>query len=439
MGREDGGTMQEQRELQQAAVDDGFVSVLKEGDLGDGEMTAVLVDDLRVLVANVGGQYFAIDAICTHERANLDQGTLHEGVVYCPLHYSAFDVRSGAALSPPAEQATSAYPVKVENGSVKISVHGGSAPPEVASGAGASAATAEEHPAERRLPWHAQLGEAIDSLRWLQRVTAVVFVALTAVRKRLTPSRLVDFLHGRWLGHSLHPALSDVPIGLWIGALLLYLLGMPDAGVILSVIGTASALGAAVTGVTDLSVAEGHERRAGVLHGLLMTAAMIIHLASAAAFYLTGSVIAAVALTAVGLLITTFGAYLGGHLVFGHGTMVNHTSWPAGPAQWVRVLEERELDSAPGRLKTVDVGDKKVIVHRTSSGRISAIHNACSHAGASLSLGQISDGVVTCPWHDSKFELSNGSVLCGPANYPQPVFEVRVVAGWIELCSSTRG
>lgn len=422
--------------------EDGFAEVLREKDLGDGDMTAVLINDRRVLVANVGGQYFALDAICTHERANLDEGVLFEGVVYCPLHYSAFDVRSGAVLSPPAERATTAYPVKVENGHVKVSLRSDLSHQDATDqpGHGDAADTVpEEHPAEPAMPWHTRLGAHIDSLSWLQHLTTATFAVLTALRTRMAPSRLLDLLHGRWLGHSLHPALSDLPIGLWIGALLLYVLGMAEAAAVLSVIGTVSALGAAVTGVTDLSVAEGHERRAGVLHGMVMTAAIVTHLASAALFYLAGAVVTAAVLTGIGMIVAVAGAYLGGHLVFGHGTMVNHTSWPPGPSQWVRVLEEAELDLAPAGLVTVDVGDKKVIVHRTRQGRISAMHNACSHAGASLSLGQIADGVVTCPWHESRFGLGDGAVLCGPAIYPQPVFDVRVIDGWIEIRSSTSG
>ncbi|ODU06145.1 MAG: hypothetical protein ABS81_05400 [Pseudonocardia sp. SCN 72-86] len=272
-------------------------------------------------------------------------------------------------------------------------------------------------------------------MKWLQHLTGRVMALLTWARARLAPAWLLDLLHGRWLGHSLHPALSDLPIGLWGSALLLYVINLPHPAAILSVVGTASALAAAATGAVDLSVAEGHERRAGVLHGLLMSIALLLNAGSAAVYYFADALPLAIALTAVGVVITFGSAYIGGHLVFGHGTMVNHTSWPPGPVQWVRTIEQSELDAAPEQTQSVDVGDKKVILHRNGEGHVTAIHDACSHSGASLSLGKICDGIATCPWHDSKFSLTDGAVLQGPAIYPQPVFEVRINGGWIEVRS----
>ena len=80
-----------------------FVEVGTVNDLDDGQMVGFEVDDRRILLAKVEGEFFAIGGTCTHERSNLDQGALLGHVVYCPLHYSAFDVRSGAVLGPPAD------------------------------------------------------------------------------------------------------------------------------------------------------------------------------------------------------------------------------------------------------------------------------------------------------------------------------------------------
>lgn len=421
---------------EQRSEPDGFVEVAAVGDLGDGQMVGVQIDGERVVLANLGGEFYAISGICTHERAKLDEGALHEGVIYCPLHYSSFDVRSGEVLGPPADKPARTYSVKVENEKVLVSTQfaaGGSRTAEVEDDADEDVRNESLH---RARPWHTRLSDGIDSIGWLGRLTDWVMARLTRARARLGPAGLLDLLHGRWLGHSLHPALSDLPIGLWASSLLLYVIDLSHPAAILSVVGTASALGAAATGVADLSVAEGHERRAGLLHGLLMTGALIIHAGSAAAYLFASSVLAATVLAATGLAITIGAAYLGGHLVFGYGTMVNHTCWPPGPVKWVRTVKETELDAAPGKVLAVDAGEKGVLLHRNGGGRISAIHNACSHAGASLSLGKICDGVVTCPWHDSKFRLSDGAVLQGPAIYPQPVFEVRVSEGWIEIRSS---
>src|SRR5712691_5742475 len=89
------------------------------------------VDGRRILLAKVDGEFFAICATCTHERSNLDQGTLLGHVVYCPLHYSAFDVRTGEVLGPPADRSEPAHDVRVEDGKVLVSTQplGSKAPP----------------------------------------------------------------------------------------------------------------------------------------------------------------------------------------------------------------------------------------------------------------------------------------------------------------------
>src|SRR5688572_29481390 len=97
-----------------------FVEVGSVNDLDEGQMVGFEVDDRRILLAKVEGEFFAIGATCTHERSNLDQGALLGHVVYCPLHYSAFDVRSGAVLGPPAECPVPKHEVRVEDGKVLV-------------------------------------------------------------------------------------------------------------------------------------------------------------------------------------------------------------------------------------------------------------------------------------------------------------------------------
>lgn len=410
----------------------GFVDVGAAEEFADGQMAGFDIDGERVLLAKVAGEFYAIGGVCTHERAFLDQGALYENVVFCPLHFSSFDVRSGAVLGPPADRDTPTYAVRLDNGRVLIST---GAP--AGSDAAETQHVAEVHtePTERALPWHSRLSEWIDSLGWLRRLSEALCARLTRLRGRLTRTRLLDLLHGRWFGHALHPALSDLPIGLWASSLFLYVIGLSQPAAILSVAGMVAAIATALTGIADYSVAEGQERRSGLLHGILMTVALVIQAGSAAVYYFAGWTGLALALSAAGFVMTTLGAHLGGHLVFAHGTMVNHASWPQGSVRWVRTIEESELDAAAGRTKAVDAGATKVLLHRNRDGRISAITNACSHAGAALSLGEICGDTATCPWHDSKFRMSDGAVTSGPAIYPQPVFQVRVQDGWIEVRS----
>ena len=126
-----------------------FVEVGTVNDLDDGQMVGFEVDDRRILLAKVEGEFFAIGGTCTHERSNLDQGALMGHVVYCPLHFSAFDVRSGAVLGPPAECPVPKHEVRVEEGRVLVCTHPcglEAAPPPAAAGNGAAAT--QEVPAE---------------------------------------------------------------------------------------------------------------------------------------------------------------------------------------------------------------------------------------------------------------------------------------------------
>ncbi len=124
-----------------------FVEVGTVNDLDDGQMVGFEVDDKRILLAKVEGEFFAIGGTCTHERSNLDQGALLGHVVYCPLHYSAFDVRSGAVLGPPAECPVPKHEVRVEDGRVLVCTQpcGLEAAPSAPAGNGA---VAQEAPAE---------------------------------------------------------------------------------------------------------------------------------------------------------------------------------------------------------------------------------------------------------------------------------------------------
>src|SRR6266487_1259683 len=57
----------------------------------------------------------------------------------------------------------------------------------------------------------------------------------------------------------------------------------------------------------------------------------------------------------------------------------------------------------------------------------------CTHLAGPLDEGTVEDGIVTCPWHGSRFCIYDGSVVNGPAVYAEPTFAVRVRNGKIEL------
>ena len=90
-----------------------FVPVTKVADLPPGQMTWVVVDRERVLLANVAGTFYALRDVCGHQRAPLSRGTLAGHVVECPLHFARYDVRTGILLSGPVAEDVPCYEVRV--------------------------------------------------------------------------------------------------------------------------------------------------------------------------------------------------------------------------------------------------------------------------------------------------------------------------------------
>jgi nitrite reductase/ring-hydroxylating ferredoxin subunit len=100
----------------------GFVKVLQENDLGPNEVKGVQADGKNVLVANVGGKYFAIGDVCMHMGCRLSNGTLTGENIECPCHGSTFSVKSGNFVKGPTKKPEPVYQVKVEGGQILVSV-----------------------------------------------------------------------------------------------------------------------------------------------------------------------------------------------------------------------------------------------------------------------------------------------------------------------------
>ena len=86
-------------------------------------------------------------------------------------------------------------------------------------------------------------------------------------------------------------------------------------------------------------------------------------------------------------------------------------------------------DEAP---RVVDADGTAVMVVR-HAGELYALYDRCSHLGEPLHGGTIEDCRITCPAHDSVFDLRDGALIHGPAAWPQPAWDVRVRAGRIEV------
>ena len=78
--------------------------------------------DRAIAVCNVGGQFYAVDDVCTHDEASLEQGQVEGYEIECPRHGARFDVRTGAVTALPAVIPIETFGVRVQGEDVEIDV-----------------------------------------------------------------------------------------------------------------------------------------------------------------------------------------------------------------------------------------------------------------------------------------------------------------------------
>jgi nitrite reductase/ring-hydroxylating ferredoxin subunit/uncharacterized membrane protein len=256
---------------------------------------------------------------------------------------------------------------------------------------------------------------------------------LDVAHRAIRPGPLRDALSGTFLGHALHPLMTDLPIGSWTSALLLDLAGgrgtekaarrLVGAGILASV---PTALTGAVEWA-DSADGRANTRRVGLVHA----AANVTALGLFSASYLSrrrGRDGRATAL--IGGAALAVGGHLGGHLSYVNGEGVAVTTFESGPGDWTPTVQASEL--VEGRPMCAMANDLPVFLLREGE-RVHALANRCNHRGGPLHEGEVSDGVVTCPWHGSRYRLADGNLERGPAASPQPAYEARVREGHVEV------
>ena len=97
-----------------------WVTVARVEEVAPGERRIVDVDETKIAVFNLDGQYYAIEDVCTHDGGQLTGGTVEGDQIVCPRHGARFCIRNGAALSAPAYEPTSTFPVRIENGVIQV-------------------------------------------------------------------------------------------------------------------------------------------------------------------------------------------------------------------------------------------------------------------------------------------------------------------------------
>jgi nitrite reductase/ring-hydroxylating ferredoxin subunit len=253
---------------------------------------------------------------------------------------------------------------------------------------------------------------------------------LTALFRPIRPVR--DFLDGTWLGHPVHAAVTDIPIGTLLLTVVLDLAGQNAAADIALAATILFMLAAAVTGAADYTDTDGIALTRATLHATLMVIALLVLLVSfglrvAGATDRTIPVV----LSIIGFLVVTAGAFVGGDVVYVFGNMVSRHAFRGATTKWIRLelAEGLDLATIPEAKPTkAKAGINDLVVVRLGE-TIHALHAVCAHAGQSLVSGKVVDGCIECPWHGSRFRMSDGRLRRGPAVYDQPAYEVRVAEG----------
>ncbi len=99
-----------------------WVTVALAGEMESGQVEVITVVGRRLALCNVGGEYYCIDDVCTHDGGSFDQAELDDNEIECPRHGARFDVRSGMVVSLPAVLPVKTYPVRVDGGQVQVRV-----------------------------------------------------------------------------------------------------------------------------------------------------------------------------------------------------------------------------------------------------------------------------------------------------------------------------
>lgn len=168
-------------------------------------------------------------------------------------------------------------------------------------------------PVDRSRPVMAEMAQRLEQARSLDQIAAIVARAGT---RTVGSGRSAAIFSGAWLGHALHPMLTDFPLGSWMSASLLDLAGGSGTRAAtrrLIGFGTAAAIPTALSGWKDWLSATTEEKRVGVAHATINSAALLLYATS----YVSrrrGHHRRGVLFGLLGGFAATLGGYFGGHL-----------------------------------------------------------------------------------------------------------------------------
>jgi nitrite reductase/ring-hydroxylating ferredoxin subunit/uncharacterized membrane protein len=270
----------------------------------------------------------------------------------------------------------------------------------------------------------------IDRLGQLKALDGVADQLDRLVRPRLSEVPVRNALSGVWLGHRLHPLLTDIAIGSFTSATLVDFVAPRHSKIArrLIAVGLLSAVPTAAAGLSDWLDVYDDGRRIGLVHAVGNSIGLYFY---ARSWRRRGSGKGRLS-ALVGMSVLSLSGYLGGHLSYVLGVGVDHTAFEPRIEEWTDVGESSEI--VDGGHVVARVAGNEVLLVR-DDGQLRALDNHCSHAGWALEPGKFEPGCVTCPMHGSRFDLKDGRVLRGPAASPQRRFQVRELDGRVEVRS----
>lgn len=277
----------------------------------------------------------------------------------------------------------------------------------------------------------------VSSMPWLDKPASKMHAAWNPLFGPDGPATIKDALYGTWMGHPLHPVMTDLPIGFWTSSAALDAAGMHRGADLTLKLGTISALGTAVTGYAQWHDLQNLEapRRLGALHAMLNVAATACYGASWM-LRSRGSRTPGIAFSTTGLAIVAVSGLLGGDLSYKLGIGVSRVAFNDPEGEWTPVIAAADLED--GRLTRVENGDDPLVMLKDGDA-IYAASVTCTHVGGPLDEGERSGTCVTCPWHGSEFDLRTGEVVHGPATSPLYAYETRVTGGQVEIRNTLPG
>jgi 3-phenylpropionate/trans-cinnamate dioxygenase ferredoxin subunit len=97
-----------------------WITVAKVEELQPGDRSIVDIDDVQIAVFNLGGEYYAIEDVCTHDYAPLADAKVEGDEIICPRHGARFCIKTGAVTAPPAYEPITTFPVRTHQGMIQV-------------------------------------------------------------------------------------------------------------------------------------------------------------------------------------------------------------------------------------------------------------------------------------------------------------------------------